>query len=477
MTTALNPAWVAGITGGKGAATGPAFLTSIQGSGTGQYFADQNSNPYLVRWDSVWGLITQAGSAGGSVTWETDMSSYCSARSAEGFNGFITTPTSSSQVTGTAANGDTWDGVAPFTSPGVLNNTFWDRVDYLLATAAGYGMTVLLDAVMTYATVSGCCLNGWTTTQYQNYGTALAARYASTPNLVWHTGDDYQEASGATLTDADLSAFLTGLRGGGDTRLISIENAAESTSRESLNKGTTYAWGTANAQYNYCYSYNAGYDDVEIAYQEASPLLVAKMDGWYDNESGEGGTSEAPELFMRKLVWWALSSGSRGYQYGNADLWYWPADAISSGLAGSSPGSLYMQPGALKTILDTFASFTGWHQLVPDTSSALVTAGRGTHVTVFSPGGGGGTYEGGNTYVSASINAAGTLAVIYIPAHTTITVNSSLMASGYAAYWVDPASGAAASATIGSTYNSTAKGSNSAGDPDWLLVLTTGGTP
>ena len=103
------------------------------------------------------------------------------------------------------------------------------------------------------------------------------------------------------------------------------------------------------------------------------------MDGWYDNE----GTSvtESMELYGRKSYWWALSSGSRGFMYGQEPLCRWNANALSSGLAGPSPGSQYMQPGAIKTILDTFASFPGWHLLVPDTSSALVTAGRGTRST------------------------------------------------------------------------------------------------
>ena len=45
------------------------------------------------------------------------------------------------------------------------------------------------------------------------------------------------------------------------------------------------------------------------------------------------------------------------------------------------------------------------------------------------------------------------------------------MATGYTATWIDPVSGATSSATPGTTYNSTAKGSNSKGDPDWVLAL------
>jgi len=61
--------------------------------------------------------------------------------------------------------------------------------------------------------------------------------------------------------------------------------------------------------------------------------------------------------------------------------------------------------------------------------------------------------------------------VLYLPAHTTVTINQSLLAPGYTATWIDPVSGAKTSAATGATYNSTAKGTNSQGDPDWVLVF------
>jgi Putative collagen-binding domain of a collagenase len=73
--------------------------------------------------------------------------------------------------------------------------------------------------------------------------------------------------------------------------------------------------------------------------------------------------------------------------------------------------------------------------------------------------------------VAASITPSGSLAMLYLPNATTITINQSLMQSGYTATWVDPVSGATSPATPGSTYNSTAQGNNSQGDPDWVLVL------
>ena len=48
-----------------------------------------------------------------------------------------------------------------------------------------------------------------------------------------------------------------------------------------------------------------------------------------------------------------------------------------------------------------------------------------------------------------------------------------MMGSGWTAVWVDPITCATSSAGSGPTFNSTAKGNNSQGDPDWVLVLAT----
>jgi len=450
------------------------FLTSVAGTGTGKYFADENGLPYLLRWDTAWAIPGNAGQSGGATTWQSDIDTYTANRAAQGFNGFLATPTGSAE-TGNNANGTTWDGVAPFTSPGVLNNTFWLRVDYLLASAAAQGITVVLNALFTYAMNGAAgCIHGWTNTQYQNYGAALGARYGGTPNVVWEVGDDYGSTFLAgQIYDAQYDAFLTGLRGGGGNQLISIECASEGTSRYSDDGTLSFTWGQANAQWDWCYAYGVPYNSIEKAYGEAAAhsvpsLCVCRMDGWYDAEGT--ALTEATALFGRKNIWWSLSSGSRGYMYGNNDIYTWPANIIANGTTSNTPGAQYVQPLAMKAMFDTFAGFRSWHQLIPDTASALVTAGRGTKATdtvnslnAFQQ------YTGGNTYVTASKTADSTMAVIYIPSNVTITVNGGLMAPGYSAKWVDPANGAITTATIASTYNNPA--ANSAGDHDWVLTL------
>jgi hypothetical protein len=64
--------------------------------------------------------------------------------------------------------------------------------------------------------------------------------------------------------------------------------------------------------------------------------------------------------------------------------------------------------------------------------------------------------------------------VIYSGKALNITIDQSKMAAGYTVTWIDPVTGATFAGTPGSTYNSTtARGNNSAGDPDWVLVLKT----
>ena len=88
------------------------------------------------------------------------------------------------QFGGPSNNGSTWDGVLPFVggNPGSLNETMWVRHDYALTQAAAHGITVYLNVATQYDFDVGC-LNGKSTAQLTAYGTALANRYHSTPNL------------------------------------------------------------------------------------------------------------------------------------------------------------------------------------------------------------------------------------------------------------------------------------------------------
>jgi Protein of unknown function (DUF4038)/Putative collagen-binding domain of a collagenase len=441
------------------------YITGLAGGGTG-YFTDAAGHPVLVIGDEPWGLVAGAG-RWSSGDWQGEISAYLTSRAAQGYNA-LEIDLVPSQWNGTpAGSGVTWDGVPIFTggtstTPGNpssgLNSAYWQRVDYLITTAAGLGMTLFANLGQSYdidnTTAPAQALGGLTGTQYTDYGNKVATRYLSAPNLIWMIEDDYFGSS-----DTILGNILAGIRNAGDTRPIAAENYPESTSRKDLQTGAALSWGTSNAAYQWVYSYNVAYFGIEEAYKEASPLPVIRGDGKYYGNSGD-------EQLMRNHCWWALSSGSRGFFGGDDRIWQWASAAPAAVTTGT------WQTTILGAIVAAFSALPGWHKLIPDTSSTFITAGRGTRATSLTSGGSGGQYSGTtDTWVTGSVAPDGSLAVIYMSHGSTITIDQSKMRAGYTATWIDPVTGATSPATAGSTYNSTAKGNNSQGDPDWVLAL------
>ncbi|HET6379389.1 MAG TPA: DUF4038 domain-containing protein [Methylocella sp.] len=163
---------------------------------------------------------------------------------------------------------------------------------------------------------------------------------------------------------------------------------------------------------------------------------------------------------VRRKAYWAMLCGGAGQFYGNAHI-----RTFKTGWNNNlnKPGA------ALISCLKRFFSSLAWHNLVPDQTHALVTAGYG------SPG-------NGSTRVSQSDNCAasmtpdGTRGAAYMPAARTITVNMSKLSKAVTASWLDPADKTAA-AIPGSPFVNRGTGQftppakNSAKDSDWVLVL------
>jgi hypothetical protein len=447
-----------------------AYITSLAGSGAAGYFADGNGNPRLGLADNPWGLIPNAGRWSG--TWQSTLDDYFSARGAQGFTAIYLDPYGNTENGGAFNDGRTWDGVYPFNSGSSndpssgLNDTFFQRVDYALTSAAANDITLFLNIGYSGGPAdmdTTGCLAGKTSTQYTDYGGFLAARYATTDNVMWVVGNDYFDTFQTAYT-----AMKTGLRNGGATQPFMVHNMPESTSRRTLDTNSVQNTGTALSEVNFCYTYNAGYLAIEFAYTESSPLPVVLGDGYFYASSSNSYDASLARA-ARQEVWWCLASGARFYNFGSEGIWQWDTNA-----AAQTTGEYFYttQAGKIRSAVE---GLNGWHKLIPDTSNQLVTGGRGTRVTSFANGGGHGQYEPAftNNYVAASKTPDGSLALIYMPLATTITIDQTKMLAGYGAKWMDPASGVLTAATVGSTYNSTAQGSNSVGAPDWALVLAT----
>jgi hypothetical protein len=427
------------------------------------YFKDWSTGttPDLIVSAEDWGLLANAGlnhSGDFAATYED----YFTTRQAQGYNGVEVSIFSYATLSG-GANGADSDGTFPFTPntdpSGTPNATFWGRRDTFLTKAAAHGCRVFLSVTTPniHNTPTSFTL-GWTSTQWSNFGTFLGNRYASQANIMWIVGDDYFDD-----IDANLTAFLSALRAAGATQPISIQNYQEATSRRDIFDNGVRPWGNTNAQYNWGYSYNFWYDVVEKMGLEANPLPYMAADGFF---IASGATGLTDVQLIRRMIWWALSSGSKGFNIGDNDVWTWSSTA----LAQLTSKTIYTT--VIPAIASYFRSLPNWHLLVADTSNVLVTSGRGTHGSAITSGGGGTPYTSNtDSYVTASRAVDSSLAVIYMSHASSITIDESQMVAGYKAYWVDPVTGSATLTTSGPSYSSSGLGNNSDAQADWVLVL------
>jgi hypothetical protein len=166
-------------------------------------------------------------------------------------------------------------------------------------------------------------------------------------------------------------------------------------------------------------------------------------------------------LMLRKVAYWTvLSGGLGGYIHGTQ---------YSDFHAGWQSGI----DTTAATQLNYWASAIGslpWYKLVPDQNHTVVTAGYGT-----TTGNGTGNIQTDN-YVTTVRASDGSFAVAFCPENCAITVDMTKLAGPATAQWYDPTN-ATCNFVGGSPFANSGKhvfsapGKNSAGDPDWLLVL------
>jgi hypothetical protein len=450
------------------------FITGVAADGT--HFVDQFGQPRMIVNEDNWALLANGGAWGSYLTVWAD---YFTARRAQGYNAVEVTWCSFAQPNASFVfnDGRDWDGTYPFATQmdptTAATATFWQRRDEFFAMAAAYGFTVVCNLTTTWLFDTATPQRTWSLGQWQAFGTFIGNRYKNTPNILWILGDDYFGD-----IDTNLNAMVANLRATGDTHALSVQLYQEGTSRQDL---FTLAKDPIDicklAEFEWCYSYNVSYDGVERAhlYTPTAGDLVQHVvpplwgDGHYVASSTEAGQTDV--RLERQMIWWSLSSGACGFSTGDNEIWGWASTSAAT-VTGKAIYTAWVP-----AIVAAFGGLPEWWKLTPDTSSVLVTAGRGTHAAALVSGGSA-TYYTANTdnYVTASrtpdSGSGSSLAVLYCGLAMNVTVDQSKMRSGYTATWLDPVSGATFAGSAGSTYNSaTARGNNSAGDPDWVLIL------
>ncbi len=417
----------------------------IKVSANGRYLVDQDGAPFLMAGDAPQSLIVNLS--------ESDADMYFADRQANGFNS-VWINLLCDDYTGGRTDGTTYDGIAPFATPGDLSTpaeTYFARADDMIRLAAKYGLTVFLDPAETGGWLGALTANG--TTKDRAFGQYVGNRYRSFDNIVWMSGNDFQSWRTAS-DDAAATSVALGIKDV-DSRHIQTVELDYLTSSSSDDPNWLPIIGIDAA-----YTYFPTYAQVLKSYERTNALPVFLVEGVYEFESNSQA-HQATTNTLRRQEYWTDLSGATGQLYGNHYTW-----TFTSGWKSmlSSPGAKQMR------FLDAFFAGRRWYDLVPDTTHAVVTSGYGTFTNM--------GHVDDSDYVTAASTPDGAFVAAYMPTSRAITVDLTKLRGAARAQWYDPSSGQYG-AIAGSPFANTAAhtftpaGTNADGDGDWVLVLET----
>lgn len=435
--------------------TDSAGLFPTSRSANDRYMLDQFGNPWLAVGDTAWSMVGQLNNA--------DITTYLTNRAAKGVNLIVFSAPEPWYAVNAPNN---IDGVAPFTGTpfqSTLNNTYWNRVDHTISTAATLGITCLICPF--YLGYSGGP-DGWdseiaaaSNANMTTYAGYLHTRYGTATNVMWLIGHDrVPDATQVARADAWIAAMRGSnsqliIPGGWHPRDIGGTDTFGFGSEDWT--AATFADWDFDTQYDYS-EHIAENARTMWANSPTTPFLY--FEGKYEQEQSIG----IGHVLLREQMWAAFCNGAFGVIFGNNPIWHF-----------ESGKELYSFTGTWETNMDDegsddlaafgtiVASIGSWWLTSSDTTSTFVTT-QGT----------------GTSRVAARFD--GDRGLVYHPAFTagTITLDLTEFATNWSTMLVtryDPRSGATTAvgtyATSG-TQNLSAPAANSAGDNDWLYVVT-----
>ncbi|MBI3387360.1 MAG: DUF4038 domain-containing protein, partial [Deltaproteobacteria bacterium] len=238
-------------------------------SANGRYLVDQNNVPVLLTGDSPQALTVNLS--------EAEADAFFADRQAAGFN-VVWVNLLCATYTGGRADGSTYDGIVPFTTPNDLampNEAFFARVDHMLTLAAQHGLTVLLDPAETGSYLSVLSANG--VTKARTYGRYLGTRYRSVDNIIWMSGNDFQSWQ-SPGDDAVVQAVARGIHDTDDRHIHTVE-------LDYLVSGSLddASWAPL-IQLNASYTYYPTYAQVLADYNRANALPTFLVEANYEFE-------------------------------------------------------------------------------------------------------------------------------------------------------------------------------------------------
>jgi Protein of unknown function (DUF4038)/Putative collagen-binding domain of a collagenase len=420
----------------------PAPVYPLRIGPTGHYLVDRDGRPFLIVGDAPQSLIVNLS--------EAQANRYFANREAAGFNSMWINLICTT-YTGGRRDAETYDGIAPFTTPGDLstpNPAYFARADAMIRLAAKHHLVVFLDPIETGGWLKVLRRNG--VANAYAYGRYLGLRYRSYTNIVWLNGNDFQTWRNPS-DDALVLAVAKGIKSVDRHQLQTVElNYQVSTSLDDARWSGIIGLDGA-------YTYAATYAEVLKAYNNKDHIPAFMLEASYEGELWYTG----PET-LRREEYGSLLSGADGQFYGNHYTWpflpgWWSRlDSIGS---------------RQLTFVTNLFSQRPWFDLVPDTDHRFVVSGYGTYSNTVGD-------VNHSDYVTAARTPDGRLAIAYLPSGKPVVVDLGDMAGpGVRAQWYDPTTGTYATIP-GSPFAPDGRrtfavpGKNHEGDEDWVLVLT-----
>ena len=408
-----------------------------------RYLVDQRDVPFLIAGDSPQAMIGNLSVA--------ESAGFVANRKAAGFNSLLV-DLLCAEYTGCRSDGTTFDGIEPFTTQGDLdtpNAAYFERADAIIQTMTKQSIVVFLDPIETGSWLEVLRKNG--VDAAYRYGQYVGRRYRDVPNLVWWSGNDFQTWKSAS----------------DDAVVLAVANGIKSVDRSHLHTVLLDYWRSGSLDdprwrpvidVDAAYTYYATYAEVLKEYTRSETMPVFMAEAGYEFEQNSSRISCGDSLVVRRQAYWSLLSGAAGQFYGN--YWTWPFRAGWKTHV-DTPGSAYV------AYLMTLFEDKPWFRLVPDQAHRIVTDGYGTferYANVRS-----------SNYVTTAATPEGTLAISYLPAGGTLTIDTTRFAGPVRVQWYDPTNGRTSHRRAlpdRSQVTVTAPGPNAEGDDDWVLVLT-----
>lgn len=419
-------------------------------------FIDQNGNPYLLKTMSSWAMSQEASN--------TEITQALEGLKSLGFNAATVSPFG---VHMNDSFGDRYKnkaGQSFFTGTPFASSLgpAWSSMDWVMQEATRLHMTIVFSQFLSWGDTGTTpdVINAGTTNNY-NYGKAVAQRYASYPNIVWHVMGDFEWHSVDPI-GRNLDAMFHGLKDGdgSNQRLIIAEQQNGLTGYDQFISDETgtnaYQWfkQSANELYNYG---SAAVEQFDNVWNEAGATSYPLVDiePPYVNAPHYPGNQNQQ---LRERNYATFIRGGSGINYGH-EKW-WPFGV--TGLFDGGPGWLNILSQAPQlhakhawTVLDEYVADASW---TPDNGTFLKT-GLGS----------------GDTKAASGMSSDA--ALVYFPSTRSVTVDTSALSGNgnVRLRWYDPTSGAYT--TIAASESQTASRSiaypsaHGDGTNDWLLVV------